>query len=256
MSKVYSSCLLLTLVFSSAHAPTFDLLRNLPFAATDESAASPASLATFSAASDHATYGTAHLSAAAQREFAEDDDIKRFQLDELYLPNLDVSLPELFDWHDIERSYLADAGLPPDRVGVVLDSFRGVAFMSANRGGGSGFGLAPASGMIGSVPSAPGATGVEPIATDADTSGSASKSDSSPSGSDAGDSTSGDTAERPSDPIYSTLPPVNETPPLLDIDREAPVPVPAPGALGLFALGLAGLQLAGRKKKQKRLAAS
>ena len=254
MSKVYSGCLLLTLVFSNAHAPTFDFLRNLSIADTDEPATTTSALGT---ASHPLAYASSEMSVALQREFAEDDDIKRFQLDELYLPNLDVSLPELFDWSDIERSYLADAGLP-HRVGVVLDSFHGFGFQSVGRNGGAGFAFAPST-TGGGAPSAPGASGNavdQLIATESDSPGAASKSESIPT-TDTVDSTSGDTNESPRDPIYTTLPPADETPSPLDpIGGEAPVPVPVPGTLGLFALGLAGLQLAGRKKKQKRLAAS
>src|SRR5687768_12591933 len=134
MSKVHG-CLLLTLVFSPAHAPTFELLRHLPLAHNDATFASPPARA--STNHTDATFSPANLS-AAPRELAEEDDLKRFQLDELNLPNLDVTLPELFEWSDIEREYLADAGFAHDRIGFALDTSRGITFRSVGRNGGFG----------------------------------------------------------------------------------------------------------------------
>jgi hypothetical protein len=45
--------------------------------------------------------------ALRNRELAEQDTLQRLRLDELYLPQLDVSLPVLFKWSDAERIYLA-----------------------------------------------------------------------------------------------------------------------------------------------------
>lgn len=83
MFKTPAICLLLILVFSIAHAPTFD------------GWGGPIQR-------EHTNEG----SAAAQREYAEKHQLKRLTVDEHNLPRLDVSLPALFEWLDGERTFL------------------------------------------------------------------------------------------------------------------------------------------------------
>jgi hypothetical protein len=108
MLKAASSCLLFTvLLFSSAHAPTSQQSRNLPEAALD----SMADALTTDRFEAHA--GTfIHSHSALTREYDEHNDLERFELDELFLPKLDVTLPELFDWSDGDRTYLAISAIP------------------------------------------------------------------------------------------------------------------------------------------------
>jgi hypothetical protein len=42
-----------------------------------------------------------------EQEFSEDDALERFEIDELFLPKLNLDLPELFDWSDIDSAYYA-----------------------------------------------------------------------------------------------------------------------------------------------------
>lgn len=151
MSKVNShSLLLMTLVFSTAHAPTFHFWRH---AAPRD----PQNAATIEA--PQAALPGPGLSAAVLREFAEDDDIHRFQLDELYLPNLDVSLPALFEWSDLDRAYLADLGPAVDTFGLTHDSPTTAALHVASVVGDDLFANARRGGMVGISASLAGASG-------------------------------------------------------------------------------------------------
>jgi hypothetical protein len=261
MSKVYPSCLLLTLVFTNAHAPTF-LFGPQTAATTPEQTL----LANANVGARNATRDIPAGTSALLREYAESDDIKRFQVDQFNLPDLDVSLPELFDWSDAEHAYLAQNGIPPETFDLSLDSSIGAAFRYGSFASGGGAGSSAAA-FTGVGRSAAGNSSGPTAAS----SGQASKSDSdSPSNGEETEQTPN--SEQPSagndgtQLADNTAPPSGYDPPGTDgtpnlyepIPTEqspAPVPVPVPGTLGLFALGLAGLQLAGRNKK-KRLAAT
>jgi len=94
MRNLFSAGVLLALVFAATHAPTFQRRGD----------ALHSNAETNSSAFDVTT--------TSPRDFAEDDSIKRFLLDDFYLPTLDVSVPVLFDWSDDGREYLADVRHP------------------------------------------------------------------------------------------------------------------------------------------------
>jgi len=250
MSKVHSGyLLLLTLVFSTAHAPTFQLWKDLAGASGLPEGLGAAAFGSGRAAA----FDPNELTAAAPREYAEDGDIKRFQLDELYLPKLDVSLPELFDWSAIDRAYLADAAIPDDS-GLALDStqpapFRLASFGSTyafaaggHIGGGAGAGIGSGAPI--------GSGGVGDAGTDPSSAGQSGKGGSSGSnGTETLPADSNGDTQLPGNSNGGTQLPGSGTP-ADPIQDPKPVPVPAPGALGLVALGLAGLRLAGRNKNR------
>jgi hypothetical protein len=244
MSKVSSHCLLvMTLVFSTAHAPTFQLWGF--GGATEPSIAEVAAVSAPRLAT----------TAALQHEYAEDDDLRRFHLDELLLPNLDVSLPELFEWSDLDRAYLADVGTTVDAPDFAPDDSPSLMRVATILGGpsfrgssGLGVGAALGSNIADEAPLATGTddssqTGKGDSLNGPSETLPADESNTDPSG--ANDSQLADD-DRGGDPLPTdTLPEIVEP-----ISPETPVPVPAPGAFFLFALGLAGLQLAGRKKNR------
>jgi hypothetical protein len=268
MSKPSSSYLLLmTLAFATAHAPTLQLWRSPPNAQAG-------SLEPFGAA----PLGPNDLFAALHREYAEDDEIKRFQLDELYLPNLDVSLPELFEWSDINRTYLADTGLAQRAlVGFPLDSSHGAALRMGSLGvafaiGGdralsrNGASIAPSSV---SHDESFGTSTESSEASKRDSNSSAPQGDEMPpdDGNDAETQLAGDETRSGSGDDEDTERAADERDPDSSDDTTPsfagdsrihndpftdppPVQVPVPGTFGLFALGLAGLYLANREKNR------
>lgn len=305
MSKLYSGGLLLTLVFSTAHTPTFQLWHDEPRPDHEPTAVTQSDIPSFG----H-RFLTSDLAAALPRELAEEDNLKRFELDEFNLPNLDVSLPTLFEWSDLEHEYLADNHVAYDAFAYALDSAPHSAFPSRSRFGALGGGASFGSGMSASIaagrdsdgqtaiqdmsgeetnsskagsdsgaeesrPAAPGSN--EPESTGLPTNDDDSRDDDSAGDVSAPDQQAPNTApeqntvgdppvdDNPTDSRTapeqepSDQPPVEESTPDIFFPvtpTNPPVQVPAPGTFGLFALGLAGLRLAGRKKKQKRLAAS
>jgi hypothetical protein len=42
-----------------------------------------------------------------EQEFSEDDALDRFEIDELFLPKLNIDLRALFDWSDLASAYYA-----------------------------------------------------------------------------------------------------------------------------------------------------
>jgi hypothetical protein len=268
MYKVYSSCLLFTtLVFSSAHAPTFHLWRNLA-AASAEADSAPLTDSLDSHASFYATDAF-----AASHEYAEDNDLKRFGLDEFYLPKLEVDEPELFNWSEVERTYLADNTLPISFD--YLDSAMSAAFRnggaSARRQGGAGFGNLTSGGASGGSPNITSSSASSKVAStqanEAADDESTPAIDNSPVENDGVPNEQNGPKEDDSveqtqenqfaqnDPDSNDLLPIHETLPVITIptdytivDEQKPVQVPAPGAFGLFVLGLAGLRFVGRKK--------
>jgi hypothetical protein len=281
MSKVYSSGLLLALIFSPAHTPTVNLWR--PHG-QPEASASPAAvtLADADAILDESLL-------ALSPEFTENDAIKRLRLDDFYLPTLEVSLPSLLEWWDDEREYLADAVNVPSFAGTpaitavdrwsrptfpvyaASSSFRGVG----SGGGGGSSGATPAAapshtkhepsgadpqGTVADEPTAaaPPSNASEPSLPSAPPDGTpgnseAPRANDTPPSNGMPRETDSPPAETPPlvAPPYDGLPPIfadvpNEYDP---IQETAPVAVPAPSTLPLFMLGLAGLRWLGRKKK-------
>jgi hypothetical protein len=43
------------------------------------------------------------------QELSEDDALDRFEIDEWFLPKLNIELPALFDWGAVESAYYAHA---------------------------------------------------------------------------------------------------------------------------------------------------
>jgi hypothetical protein len=260
MVKVSASCLVLTaLVFSTAHAPTFHLWSDLPAASAD---AAPYPETTDGSDAHASVRANEHY--AATREYDEGNDLERFELDELFLPKLDVTLPELFDWSDGDRTYLAGNTLPHS-FGFGLDSSSGFAFHNASADGGfvsGGNGYA----MTGAGINSKGAS----ITDGSESTGTASKGTSegesdgssqvaAPESAPADDQPANDPSS-PSitddshthdDQLAMNDPPIDSVLPSLAhpiVDTQKPVQVPAPAPLGLFVLGLAALRFVGRKK--------
>jgi hypothetical protein len=48
----------------------------------------------------------------SEQELSEDDALDRFEIDELFLPRLNVELPELFEWSEIHSAYYAQTNSP------------------------------------------------------------------------------------------------------------------------------------------------
>lgn len=244
MSKVTAAfALFSSLAFTTANAPTFQLLIDLPsadLAATD---------ARTTSISDSAPYLFAFNS--LNQELSEEDALERFEVDEFYLPRINVELPELFDWSDLESTYLASDGATfPAQMNFALDHDRAGAFRFASLSfggisGGSSGGMAIASaisasdtanasngkGSADSSPAPTGNIGQEPEATR--------------------DELVADTTTPPTS-IVDAVTPIISSPAFVEspIVTKEPVQVPTPGTYGLFALGLAGLRLAGRKKNR------
>ena len=121
MSKTYSGCLqlLTVLVFSTATTPTFVASRDLSPAQHDDEENSIAILAGFLEPVERA---------ALPRQYSEDGGLMRFGIDEFNLPSLEIELPDLFDWSDSERLYLARLDHRTVDIGHALDSTTAVVF--------------------------------------------------------------------------------------------------------------------------------
>jgi hypothetical protein len=257
--------LLTTFVFANANAPTYQLWRGLPSAAasTEDAEAIAAG-----------TAAHAHLAFATGQELTEDD---RFEVDELFLPKLNVELPELFDWSDIDNAYYASAAY----MSYDMDSYAGAAFRFASVGSqlvGSDYSsivgnagsarIAGASRGLGSSRTAgksassnpsrdePGENAPDEIAPD-EIAPTGTAPDAPHDVADDveehntdrfayNDETGTDRHGDGADPIETFIPTLDE----FAEQSKSIVQVPAPGALGLFVLGLAGMRLAGRKKNR------
>jgi hypothetical protein len=284
MSKVYSSGLLLALIFSPAHTPTVNLWRTH---GQPEANASPTAvtLAFAEAILDEPLL-------ALSREFTEDDAIKPLRLDDFYLPTLEVSLPSLLEGRDDEREYLADAVNVPSFAGApaitavdrlnrptlpvygASSSFRGVGGGEARGSSGATPAAAPShtkhepsgadpqgtAAAAEPAAAAPPSNTSEPPLPSAPPAGTPGNSgtpsaDDTPPSSDIPREIYSPPAETPPPvaPPYDGLPPIFADVPneYVPIQETAPVAVPAPGTLPLFMLGLAGLRWAGRKKKMR-----
>jgi hypothetical protein len=259
MLKVSVSCGLLTaLVFSTAQAPTFHLWSDLPIASADAT-----SYPQMTAGVDAHANVLANEHYAATREYDEDNDLERFELDELFLPKLDVTLPELFDWSDGERTYLANNAMSPS-FGFGLDSPNGFAFRNTSAGRGVVSGNAAAIAGAGtSSKGASAAAGSESAdSASKGTSGGESNGSTQAAASES-ESTHEQLAHEPAPPTFTDDSQTHDDQLAMNdhpmdssradlsgpiVDTQKPVQVPAPAPLGLFVLGLAALHLVGRKK--------
>jgi hypothetical protein len=247
--------LLITFVFTSANAPTFHLGQDLADAAlVDSEEPSGARL-------EHA--GNPYLAFnMIEQEFSEDGALERFEIDELFLPKLNVDLPELFDWSAIDSAYYAHS------TRHELDTYASAAFRFASLGtelADRNFG-----GSVGNARIASG-NGGENGATQSAGKGPSNESSDAPTtevlpetpqvlpqtpdDADEADETGGTEQLAKNDEPTNTEPAQDFVPPLIQepivdtsVGAQAPVQVPAPGAFGLFVLGLAGMRLAGREK--------
>ena len=243
MSKVsVAFALISTLAFTTANAPTFQLWRDLQSAdlmspkepvTTTSSDYVPAALFAFN---------------SLNQELSEDDALDRFEVDDLYLPKLNVELPELFDWSDIENTYFAQE-LPTlgGSSSLFLDHYGGAAFRVASLGGplgSAGGGSAHSASAVGKGSSSSAHDGSSnPIQEDINAPDDASNDHDQFASNDPPADVIDLIGQLPIDiPTDTSI--VGPTP----IVSKNPVQVPAPGACGLFVLGLAGLRWAGRKK--------
>jgi PEP-CTERM motif len=242
--------LLITFAFSNANAPTFQLWRHLPAAeaATNEPDG-PGSFADYS----NATLAFSQY----DQEFSEEGALERFEIDELFLPRLNVELPELFDWNEVDSSYYADLAQPTLSMSYELSTLPATPIRLTS----IGHNLAGRPHAVGGGARVAGTTGSESSSTQSAGKG-ASVTTSVTEPTTAND-TSGfvEQSAENDEPLpdeeseniaAETVPPLPQGPIFLDLplDSKEPVQVPAPGALGLFALGLAGMRLAGRKKNR------
>jgi hypothetical protein len=263
MSKIHVLCALsLALVVTRANAPTFRLWPDLPTA--DLVGDDAADIRT---ASD---YDNPYLSFnTLEQEFSEDDALDRFEIDEWFLPRLNVDLPELFDWSNGDNAYYARS-LPPSQMSYGLDTAAGVSFRTASfghelAGGRSGGGDGGGSASIAAANRGDADASQSNGKGSSSTSESGPKNDVStetPAGPDDVVTTDADEAEQlakndePTNPVYQDvanelLPPLAQAPIIeTPIVSNEPVQVPTPGVFGLFVLGLAGMRLAGRKKNR------
>ena len=244
MSKITATfALLSTLAFTTANTPTYQLWADLPSSDLLAQEAAPTSI------SDSAPYAFAFN--GLNQELSEDDALDRFEVDEFYLPRINVELPELFDWSELESTYLAsESATFPAQMNVALDNDRAGAFRFASLSFGGGVG---------------GGDGGVAIASSRATEESASiGSGKGSSSNDQPSQTADDGQELPQaapdeliadnnvpETVIDALTPASTTPALVPtIVTKEPVQVPTPGTYGLFALGLAGLRLASRKKNR------
>jgi hypothetical protein len=257
MSKVsVAFALISTLAFTSANAPTFQLWRDLPAADL---------ILAEELISSHALYEPDALFAfnSLNQQLSEDDALDRFEVDDMYLPKLNVELPELFDWSDIENTYFAQE--IPTLVGppsFAVDNYGGGAFRVASLGVTGGVGANIASSTRFSSTAQQATHAQQATQSLGKGSGDPEQNTSDPRLEDvaiAGDAqpdsqqlASNDVAENPIDQIVQLPTEPAMTDMLIGaaapIASKDPVQVPAPGACGLFVLGLAGLRLAVRKK--------
>jgi hypothetical protein len=238
--------LISTLAFTNANAPTFQLWRELPTAALSSPDESTASYTT-----DYVP-GALFAFGSLNQELSEEGALDRFEVDDMFLPKLNVDLPELFDWSDIENTYFAQdpatLSAPPS---FALDNYGGAAFRVASLG-------ASGNGGIGARIASSAAATEQSTQTAGKSSGSEQITSSDPIGEEVPapqDEEQFAGIDVPADLIDQIVQLPTDTS-MMDklIDAPAPiaskdpVQVPAPGAFGLFVLGLAGLRLAVRKK--------
>jgi hypothetical protein len=246
MSKVsVAFALISTLAFTSANAPTFQLWRELPTAALSSPDESTASYT-----NDYVP-GALFAFGSLNQELSEEGALDRFEVDDMFLPKLNVELPELFDWSDIENTYFAQdtatLSAPPS---FALDNYGGAAFRVASLGA-SGNGSAR-------IASSAAATEQSTQSAGKSSGGSEQITSSSPIGEevpapqDEEQFAGIDVPTNLIDQIVQLSTDTSTMDKLIDapapIASKDPVQVPAPGAFGLFVLGLAGLRLAVRKK--------
>ncbi len=290
MHRLYSGGLLLALVFSTAHTPTFQLHRDARLG-TDSKPHTASLIVPGVSENPSAPHWIpidigsisppdVWSAAALQRDFAENDAIKRFMLDDFALPTLDVALPALFDWSDPRSEYFA-GNRWLDATTYALDHTLAASFPVSGFLGSGGRGSYGGGGM--SAPSSAGRANADGAPPDSTTGGGSGEEASTPNtetggggtepGAGGGESDDGSTDSsgggsdsapgsqpNPGGQNPGTLPPdygdwnppSEPFPPIVEVPT---VQVPAPGSLGLFALGLVGLCVANRRKKPKRLAA-
>jgi hypothetical protein len=261
MSKIHVLCALsLALVVTSAHAPTSQRWRALP---TGDLLGDDVADIRTASDSDNPYFSFNTL----EQEFSEDDALDRFEIDEWFLPRLNVDLPDLFDWSNGDNAYYAQS-MPAHPMSYELDTAAGTSFRTASlghqlaggrRGGGGGSDNASIAAANGS---------------DADLSHSTGKGSPGPAEDGPKNDATTQTPAGPSDvlmideeqteqlakndepsnpanqsPLDEPLPPLVQDPIVeTPVVANEPVQVPTPGVFGLFVLGLAGMRLAGRKK--------
>jgi hypothetical protein len=255
MSKVsVAFALISTLAFTTANAPTFQLWRDLQTA----DLMSPSEPVT-TTSSDYVPAASFAFNSLNQ-ELIEDDALDRFEVDDLYLPKLNVELPELFDWSDVENTYFAqETPTLSGASGISLDHYGHAASRVASVGGAVGSGGAGGSAHSAAATEQPGQSAGKGSGT-SEQQGSLIPIQEDVAGPVDGlhDQDQFASNETPADLIdlVAQLPmDIPTTDALIvgdaPIVSKDPVQVPAPGAYGLFVLGLAGLRLAGRKKNRR-----
>jgi hypothetical protein len=255
MSKVsVAFALISTLAFTSADAPTFQLWRDLP--AEDLMASAEPIDSNFSSY----VAGASFTSSGLYQELSEDDALDRFEIDDMYLPKLNVELPELFDWSDIDNTYFAhESPTHVSPASSVLDNYGGAAFRVASLQGSSDNGdvATRIAGLTQSTSSAEPtiqSAGKSSGGTEQNTSIDLIDEDATPvvsptpdeeqfAGNDAPTNVTEQIVQLPETSVIDTS--IDRPTPIVSKD---PVQVPSPGTWALFVLGLAGLRLGVRKK--------
>jgi hypothetical protein len=254
MSKVsLAFALISTLAFTSANAPTFQLWRDLP--AEDLTASAEPIESNFGSYVSGASFASNGL----YEELSEDDALDRFEIDDMHLPKLNVELPELFDWSDIDNTYFAhETPRHVSPASALLDNYGGAAFRVASlQGSSSGDVAARIAGLTHSTSSAEQTvqstgkssgdneqnTSIDLIDEDATTVVSPTPDEELFAGNDVPTNVTEQIVQLPETSAIDTS--IDRPTPMVSKD---PVQVPSPGTWALFVLGLAGLRLGVRKK--------